>query len=205
MSYFFNMIMSFIVRKAPKVTGLPLLKTNGLAWPSTPTAKVRLMPCRNLSGRPECRDRRMPAVRSGRPMPSNGSKMNNEARGSSCAILKNCGPSFLRFSTLNGRPVFKKLLDYPNLHKCPMTREVLFKLLFRQSENVLFEQSRNVPSVVRQARAIPSSGIVLHRVQPSRLPFGARAGGLDGTSPRCDNRSPHRREWRRWSALQSGK
>src|SRR5450759_528388 len=37
--------------------------------------------------------------------------------------------------------------------------------------------------------AIPSINIVLHRGQPSRLPSGAKAGGLDGARPRRDKNS----------------
>ena len=37
--------------------------------------------------------------------------------------------------------------------------------------------------------AIPSINIVLHRSQPSRLPSGAKAGGLDGARPRRDKNS----------------
>ena len=77
--------------------------------------------------------------------------------------------------------------------------------LLRQSRNVPFEQSRNVPSAEGRVRAIPTIGIVLHHVQPSRLPFGAKAGGLDGASTRCTKCRPPRREWRRCSAIQSGR
>ena len=36
-----------------------------------------------------------------------------------------------------------------------------------------------------QRKVKMSSGVVLHRVQPSRLRFCALNGGLDGTRPRC--------------------
>ena len=59
------------------------------------------------------------------------------------------------------------------------------RILSTPSRNVLFCQvemsyrrfSGNLP--------FPSCCTVLHRGQPSRLPFGARIGGLDGTRPRC--------------------
>ena len=57
------------------------------------------------------------------------------------------------------------------------------------------QQRRNVRRAKQQVHAMPSSGIVLHRVQPPRLPFVAKAGGLDGSRTRCQQNSPHIREW----------
>src|ERR1035441_430349 len=44
--------------------------------------------------------------------------------------------------------------------------------------------------------AIPSTGIVLHRAHPSRLPFGAQPRrGPDGTRSRCGETHSGMREW----------
>src|ERR1035437_171899 len=44
--------------------------------------------------------------------------------------------------------------------------------------------------------AIPSTNIVLHRGNPSRLPFGAQPRrGPDGTRPRCEETRSGMREW----------
>jgi hypothetical protein len=55
----------------------------------------------------------------------------------------------------------------------------------RQSRNVLFSSQGPFAPHMPAKAAIPSSAIVLHRGQPSRLPSGAKAGGLDSARPRC--------------------
>ena len=62
-------------------------------------------------------------------------------------------------------------------------------IVSRQSRNVLFWLKFTLQPLRVSGPAIPSIKIVLHRGQPSRLPSGAKAGGLDGTRPRCDKNS----------------
>ena len=97
------------------------------------------------------------------------------------------------------------VLDVVLSDDCGLNLEAIIDRAIGRATRGLSRQSRNVPLAEGQERAIPQMGIVLHHVQPSRLPFGAKTGGVDGTSTRCRNRSPARRECRRCSAIQSGK
>ena len=54
-----------------------------------------------------------------------------------------------------------------------------------QNENVLFCKVEMSYPFIAADLPFPSRCIVLHRVQPSRLPVGTVNGGLDGTRPRC--------------------
>ena len=64
---------------------------------------------------------------------------------------------------------------------------ILLAILATSSDNNLLSMpSRNVLSAFRGQPAVP---LVLHRGQPSRLPFGALVGGLDGARRRCGGRT----------------
>ena len=71
--------------------------------------------------------------------------------------------------------------------RCPSisAADIKNRAVSTPSRNVLFCQ---VEMSYRRFAGNPpflSCCTVLHRGQPSRLPFGAKAGGLDGTRPRC--------------------